>query len=219
MSFTLTLRNKSDQLRDDLFPPLTGGWKVGLVYFEAFNTISNLPDTQITIGDVTVPISEGTYKISDLEDLIVTALAESNDVHFELKGNNNTSLCEMMSNREVVLSPELSILLGFNTTKFPASEKVYISDKCIDLTPSSIRIDVNVAKGAYFKGTRTHTIRTVSPVVPPGYKIIDTPQTVIYHDTIADTISHVEVTLLDVHGRTLNFKKEVTVELHFIQKS
>ena len=51
MSLTFTLTGKASTLSTNFFPPITldGEWEVGLLNFEAYNSIHNLINGEVTI--------------------------------------------------------------------------------------------------------------------------------------------------------------------------
>lgn len=215
MSITLTLSSNSSELHSHYFPPiqLEGDWSIGLLNFETFNSIPNVPKTMVRVGENRVEIAEGSYEIIDLENYINSNLPDGSRLY--LKGNNNTMRCELKSNAVVDLGRTLATILGFRHQTFPPG-KLYISESVVNIfSVNVIRLDVNIAKGSYLNNQPTHTVHEFFPSVPPGYKIIEVPQTIIYHSILQNSIDHLVVKILDQDNKPINFRGEtVTVRLH-----
>lgn len=83
------------------------------------------------------------------------------------------------------------------------------------LAVNAIHVECNITTGAYMNEQRVHTIHEFFPVVPPGYKITELPTHVIYHPLTVQTISYLQLRIIDQDGLLVNFRGEViTVRLH-----
>ena len=220
-SYTLVLHGNSSTLTSYYVPPLPldeGDWEIALLTFEVFNSIPNVENTTLKYGSKSVLIPTGTYELEDLDKFIK---AEINPGKFELKGNRNTLMSEITSAQPLEINEKFASLLGFTQTRFDANT-MYISDKPVDILPvRSIRVEVNIASGSYLhnpstnRSVLTHSIGEIFIKSPPGYKILEQIDRLIYYPINTNRLSEIVVNLLDHNGEVVNFRGElVTIRLH-----
>lgn len=210
MSYSLTLQGRSSTLEQHIDLELPGQWSVGVLSFHSYNSIPNVTNAFIKVDGVNISIPTGSYEISSIESLVTDVIKD-----FELKGNRNTLHTQLKCSKEVELSPGLAKMLGFKETVFPPNI-LHVSDNTVDILPvSSLRLNLNIADGAYINNKRTHVIYEFSIQSPPGYQIIETPPTVVYHPINRRILRDIELLILDQNGKPVDFRSElVTVRLH-----
>lgn len=75
--------------------------------------------------------------------------------------------------------------------------------------------ECNLIKGSYLNEQPSHTIHEFSPIVPPGYKIIEAPHNVIYFPVTVKSIHNISLSIIDQKNRLINFRGEtITLRLH-----
>ena len=80
---------------------------------------------------------------------------------------------------------------------------------------NSINIDCSIAEGSYLNGNPVHIIHQFFPSVAPGFKIIESPQNVIYFRVAPKVIDKIFIKMLDQEGELVNFREEtITIRLH-----
>lgn len=159
MSLTFTLTGKSSTLSTNFFPPieLDGEWEIGLLNFEAYNTIPNLmkgevwskldvtkdlenlkilkkfvgkavgPDAGTVFEHQYVLFPVGSYEIEDIVKYINTAM--KHDV-LAVKVNLNTLRATVITDGvDLRINGEICELLGFNPTSIApdSSQKLSIT--------------------------------------------------------------------------------------------
>ena len=230
MSITLTLTGKSSVLRSVRFPVLTldGEWSVGLVDFQTYNSIPNVDEcnnkfTYARLSEdgktmdvpTTLTIPVGSYEVNDIAETLRKLMPQ--DIEFELYGNRNTLTCVMKCSSEVDFSSDGSIgpMLGFEPRVYKAGI-AHVSTRPVNiLSVNVVRINCNLVGSAYLNGQPTTTVHEFSIVVPPGFKIVEVPKTIIYSPVIVDSIQEVVVSVVDQDGRLVNFRnEEITLRLH-----
>lgn len=78
-----------------------------------------------------------------------------------------------------------------------------------------IRVECNIIKGAYLNNKPVHTIHEFSLKVPPGYKIIEIPQNVIYFPVTSKSIHGLNLSIVSEENELINFRGEtITIRLH-----
>mgnify|MGYP003491875174 CR=1 FL=1 len=139
------------------------------------------------------------------------------DDNISLEANNNSLKCEITSKHKIDFRQARTIgtLLGFSP-KILDANKIYKSDISVDIIRLNIiMINCNLVSGAYINDKEIHTIYQFAPTTPPGYKIIEVPQNVIYLPVKTKLVDNITVTFVDQEGRLVNFRGEtVTIRLH-----
>ena len=218
---TFTLSDRTSVLEAHYNPPiqLDGDYEIGLINFETYNAIPNVDvnNNFLKVGDKLIEIPVGSYEIADINAFIHSQLPANTNFH--LYANNNTLKSIIKCDKEVDFGVGKSIgpLLGFSATKIlrPINSP-HISHEVVDiLRVNTIKIDCNIVQGAFSNSTTAHTIHQFFPSVPPGFKIIETPQNVIYMPINTNTIDNIILKITDQDDRAINFRQEVvTIRLH-----
>lgn len=137
---------------------------------------------------------------------------------FELEANKNTLQCEILCSQPIDFSKPKTVgqLLGFRSNKVLRENAVHISQLPADiLKVSVIRVECNIITGSYLNNRPSHTIHEFSPRVPPGCKIIEVPQNVIYFPVTVKNIRTLNLSLRDQNNHLINFRGEtITIRLH-----
>jgi hypothetical protein len=221
MSFTFSLSGNSSILSSDFNPPIylddDSDYVIGLSNFETFNVIPNIDETnnKLQYGNTTLTIPTGAYEITDLNDYIQMNIQTPNEIN--IIPNRNTSTVRIDTNVDIDFTSDNSIgrLLGFHKRVLKANE-INISDSPVQIIKvNAICIDCNIAVGSYSNGQPVHIIHQFFPTVASGYKIVETPQNILYFPVSVKTINTISVKVLDQDGKIVNFREEIiTVRLH-----
>lgn len=178
--------------------------------------VQKTPNLKIQRPLTHIKIPTGSYELSDLNSYIQKVLNQT--VAFNLSANKNTLQCEILCSQPINFSKPNSIgpLLGFRRSEILKENTVHESSSPADiLKVSVIRIECDIIKGAFFNNHSSHTIHEFSPRVPPGYKIIEVPQNVIYFPVTVKSIHALNLTVIDQRNRLINFREEtITIRLH-----
>lgn len=222
-SYTLTLVDSKSVLTAEYFPPilLNGNYECGLIDFQTFYTIANVDITNNKFHydeNEVVELPQGSYEIEHIEKYIQESIQhKSKDVFITIKPNNNTLKCNIQSSKVINFERENSIgsLLGFTKRKLDAGKK-HESDLPVDiLKVNTIRIDCSLTSNAYVNNAIVHSIHEFSPNVAPGYKLSETPNTVIYLPVTVASIDSVTIRILDQHNNLIDFRGEnISIRLH-----
>ena len=221
-SLTLTLSGNSSTLEAYYFPPIelspNKKYELGLIQLSTFNSIPNIDNhnNRIVVGSQNITLPTGSYEISDIEDYIKKALT-ANGVSFTLKPNNNTLKSIIQSNQTVDLRVENSIhkILGFPKELLEANVIHTSSSNVQILKINTLRVECNITTGAYINNKSVHTIHEFFPVVPPGYRIVEIPKSVIYLPVNVQSINYLQLKIVDQDNDVVNFRNEtITIRLH-----
>lgn len=178
--------------------------------------IGNNPvKNKLPMSYIEIPI--GSYEVDDLSRLLKRSLQPRN-IELELHANKNTLQCELLCSQPIDFSKPRTIgpLLGFQNNAVLPENIVHISPLPADILKISvIRIECDIVAGSYLNNRPSHTIHEFSPRVPPGYKIIEVPQNVIYFPVTVKNIHALNVSVIDQSNNLINFRGEtITIRLH-----
>jgi len=219
--YTITLSGNSSELSCDFFPPIevSKNAKICLLGFQTNNSIPNITEKCNLIGftcmdklnnniiEDIITIPTGSYELKEIEAVIQLL---SPTISFELKADNNTLKCKMMSSRSIDFSMPNSIgeLLGFKNKIYDANV-THESDRLVNITKTNcIYIDSNLAMGSFNNGRQCHTIHEFYPNVPPGYKIIEIPTHLIFYPINSTSISHASISLKNQNNELIDLRGE-----------
>lgn len=205
-----------------VFPPYDvgdGNWAVALKQLTTYNRIPNIEEgvnDSFYYGDKNnlIKIPEGAYEIEDIERYLKESLDSS--VDFSLKANNNTIKCEIKCSEPINFEKENTIapLLGFSTRILKPNEKNESDLPVNIINVDVIRVECNISRGSFSKAGEGHVIHEFYPLVPPGFKMVETPTNLLYLPLNCQSINNITITLKDQDGKLLNLKSEpLTVHL------
>lgn len=228
MSFSFTLTGNSSILSYDFNPPIyldeNTDYEIGLVSFNSFNTIPNIDNTNniFVWGEKNkmniFKVPTGAYELDELIRVLKEHMNDT-DKNSEIKiiPDLNTSKISISSNRIISFNNTNSIaeVFGFDAKRLEP-RKTYTSDHPVKiLKVNSIGIDCSVAAGSYLNGKPVHIIHQFFPTVPSGYKIVESPQNILYYPVSVKTINNLTIKIIDQSRNLINFRKEeITVTLH-----
>lgn len=208
----------------EVFPPYDvsdGFYEIGLVDLSTYNSIPNIEkgvNDKFYYGkdDKEIVISEGSYEIEDIERYIKSKLG-TKATEFSLRANNNTLKAELKFSEQVNFEKPNTIasLLGFSG-KILEPKVQHESVLEVDIVRvNTIRVECNIVRGSYKNGIEGHVIHEFYPTSAPGYKIVESPRTVIYLPINCQRINNITVSLKDQSGNPINLRNEnLTLRLH-----
>lgn len=227
MSFSFTLSGNSSVINYNFNPPIyleeNVDYEIGLVNFSSFNTIPNVDKSNnmfLWYGSTahTFEIPVGAYELNDIIRVLkdhMTSIDKAANI--EIIPNLNTAHLSITSNRDISFNLENSVskIFGFETLRL-LPNKTHISEHPVKiLKVNSIGIDCNVATGSYLNGKPVHVIHQFFPTVPSGYKIVESPQNILYYPVSNKTISNIIIKIIDQSNNLIDFQgEEITVTLH-----
>lgn len=217
---TFSLSGNSSILEAQFNPPIhltDDEYEIGLSNFESFNVIPNIDETnnQFAYKNGSLTIPTGTYEVEDLVNYIKKYKPKSMDI--DIEPNINTSTVNIYSSELIDFTGSNTIgpLLGFKNRKLQPAI-LHTSDFPVQIIKvNAICIDCNIATGSFSNEKPSHIVHQFFPTVAPGYKIVESPQTIIYFPVSVKTISSLIVKVLDQNGEIINFRSEtISIRLH-----
>jgi hypothetical protein len=239
MERTIELTGTSSELSAYFNPPLTKqlisrSMKIGLLSIVTYNTLPNIEAGVINGFHFThngvqksVFLPTGTYEIKDIEAALREEMTKL-EVKFFIISDKVLQKCIIKCgkiNIDFTKKNTLRSLLGFKSTvlKFAANKDVteHIADNLVNMNSiNSINVEVDIAEGTYKSGVQSHSIYQFTPKVSTWYKIILSPNNLIYYNVTKNLIDSIRVRFTDQRGQLVNFRKEViTVVLHLIEEN
>lgn len=234
-SYTVSLTSTSSTLRSILFPALhlhKGRiWEAALLDLTTYNSIPNVSEkvnnkfhyyksknedgNYSSLEEISLPT--GSYEIDDINEIIQKHMGGKS--YISIKGNNNTMKTEIKSKYYIDFSEEQSVgeLLGFSkSTPILEPDRDHTGDKTVSiLKVNTINVTCNIIQGSYRDGENLHILHTFYPSVPPGFKIIERPQNLVYLPLNTSYISDIVLNIVDQDGNPVDFREEsITVRLH-----
>jgi len=222
MSYSFVISGNSAIITAEFNPPIyldeNSSHVIGLINFETFNAIPNIDESNnlfIYNFNKQIIIPSGSYEIDDINKLLQKELDKEN-LSFNLFPNNNTLRTHIKSTFPITFKKgTIGNILGFKDQEL-IQNKEHISDLPAEIIRvNAINIDCSIAEGSYLNGQPVHIIHQFFPSVSPGYKIIESPQNIIYFPVTVKVIDKIIIKIVDQEGDIVNFRGEtVTVRLH-----
>lgn len=220
MSYALVFSGDTAELTSTFNPSIyldDGSYEVGLTNFETFHAIPNIDERNnlFIVGNVTITIPSGAYELLDIEKYLQRELNSFN-IQFSLEANNNTLKVTVFCSETITFkSGSIGKILGFEDGDYKGQE-FHTSQKPAEIIKvNALLIDCSIADGSYLNGEAGHIIHQFFPSVSPGFKIIETPQNILYFPVNVKVISKLVLRVIDQDGELVNFSGEtITVRLH-----
>lgn len=232
-SVTVTLSGNSSTLEADFFPPILLNdkyqYECGLVDFQTFNCIPSVDETnnsivfcvpdRLSYESINILLPTGSYEIVDIFNFVKSQLDDR--IKFELRINKNTLKCEIQSSVMIDTNQRndkpntIGGLLGFSACELSAN-RWHTSDRRVEINRiNAIRVECSIITSSYFNNESVHTIHEFFPNVEAGYKIIETPQNVIYLPITVAAIHTISLRFIDQNSRLIDFRGEnIVTRLH-----
>jgi len=163
----------------------------------------------------------GAYEIQTINDYIQKQLDKNKHSEaFNIKANNITMKCIIhieKSNLKINFNHNQSLnkLLGF---KWGIIEGIgeHEGENIVDiLSVNSILVNCDIIEGSYLNGVQEPVLYSFFPDVPPGYKMNEKPNTVVYLPVTIPAINSIHIWLTDQNLKPLNLRGEtITIRLH-----
>lgn len=222
MSYSFVISGNSSILTVEFHPPIyleeNVEYVIGLVNFETFNAIPNIDESNnemIHDDNIQTVIPPGSYELQDINKYLQKHY-EKDNIIFNLFANNNTLHTHLKSSRSITFREgTIAKLLGFKNQRLEKNIE-HISEYPAEIIKvNSINIDCSIAEGSYLNGKPVHIIHQFFPSVAPGFKIIESPQNLIYFPVTARVIDKIIIKIVDQEGDLINFREEtITLRLH-----
>lgn len=223
MTFTLSISDTKSTLTTNYSPnlELDGEYDCGLLYFSTFNSIPNIDirNNKLYYGEnEVIEIPEGSYELQDISDYLKNNIKGCS---FDLQCNNNTLKTTVFCSKDIHFEKSDSIgkILGFGKETLQANI-LHVSRFPVSILSTTVlRVECDIISGSFVNGKPSHIIHEFAPNVPPGYRIIEVPKNIIYFPVNQNSISSINIRILDINNNLVNLRnEEVQLYLHLRKK-
>lgn len=226
MSTIFTLTGNTSVLSADFDPPIflddEHEYLLGLLSFESYNSIPNIVEPKNVFrltGRPDIVLPKGAYELEGINQYINSQLNRNagDREYVSLQGHASTMKTQIKASHEIDFDYDNTIrdVLGFEKKKYPKNKLNEAENIARILQVNTILIHCNISVGSYKNGKPGHIIHQFFPTVPVGYKIVESPNPVIYLPISTKTITNITINILDQDDRPVSFNSEaITVGLH-----
>lgn len=201
--------------------------EIALLNIDMYNSIPNIDESNNKfvykyndkIFEIIFPT--GAYEIITINEYIQKQLAKNNHPKaFNIEANDITLKCVIhieKPNVQILFNHNQSLnkLLGFRKDIIEGAGE-HEGENIVDiLSVNSILVNCDIIEGSYLNGMQEPVLYSFFPDVPPGYKMNEKPNTVIYLPVTIPTINSIHIWLTDQNHKPLNLRGEtITIRLH-----
>ena len=234
MAFTITLTDSTSVLKANFFPPieLNTDYEIGLVSFSTWNSVPNVTEKNNKFyygDDKKIEIPVGSYEIEDIQNYLAEKLTDEflsmtekeklilNNQPIQLYGDKTLLKSVLTCKYPVnfVKPNNIGSILGFKDVILEPLKKHISNDLVSIIQTEYLAISCNLVKNSYKNGDLNRILHTSMLTVPPGYKIVEFPSSIIYLPVVDRTISNIEVTICDQNNNLVDLRGEnSSIQLH-----
>ena len=239
MSLTVLLHGKKSVLRAEFSPPiqLKDSSEIALLSLVTWNSIPNVDSSNCNFyyndgkTDHVIKLPTGSYEIDSIQDYLrdYMKLTHSKNPLTDdeklilgnhpiiLIGNRQTLKSEIVCRYTVDFEQPNNIakILGFDAKTIQPFVRTESKFPVNILNVQVIKLHCNLSEGSFDNNSPVHTLHSFYPDVPPGYKIVEIPKSLIYYALNTRLISEIEIKITDQNQNLLNFRGEsIFVRLH-----
>ena len=232
MDRLLAFSSNFSEISQDYHPPIeldeNATYILGLYSLNTYNTIANVianvNDSIILIKErenkeLWITLPEGAYEVEQIIDYINEKAFHNYSISdIQIKPNLNTQKIELFCEKTTIRFPKIASLgklLGFSQPEYSAGI-VHTSDSFVSISSvNEINVECNIISGSYHNGDRCHTLYSFYPEVPPGYKISERPNQMIYLPVSVREIKNITLRLISQKGELVDFRgEEISIQLN-----
>jgi len=231
---SITLTSTESELKASVYPPISldpnGHHELALVSLDMYHSIPNIDYRNCMFRykysneNYTIELPTGSYEITAINDYIQKKLVDNGHENvFDIKANINTLKCIITikdPNVEIDFNGEQSMsdMLGFNKILLSGIGEHEGINIVNIVSVNSILVNCNIIEGSYINSTQRPILYSFFPNVPPGYKLVEKPNSIVYLPVTMPVIDTVRVWLTDQDRRHLNTRGE-TITMRLVLRS
>lgn len=174
---------------------------------------------------IMIKLPPGVYELKDI-NLAINTILESIDESFKdvvtIESQNNTMKTVMKVQTGFIVAFDVSNsmknIFGFKEDFY--HQGTHLSEKVVSITSiDKVHLKCDCIEGSYLNGLPSSILYSFSLNVPPGYKIIEKPSTVLYKKVIVESLNTIQFYLEDDDGNEVDFNGEtITFTLQLVKK-
>ena len=239
-SFQIIISGNSTDITTNFSPPLMlypeKSYEIALVNMETYYSFPNVDESNNifryfngkTNKTITLPI--GSYELSQVNTEIQRQMANNGDYdstnnkHYITIGSNFATLKSTINithqdyKIDFTGANTIRYLLGFDSKQLKSG--YYESDNMVNIMNiNSIFVNMDCIRESYVCGSSSSVIYSFFPAVGPGYKIIQSPNNLIYLPLNKNALYSIKTWITDQNSNLLNLRGEnVTMRFHIRSK-
>lgn len=235
-SFTVAFTGSSSVLQADFFPEIMleadANYYCALLDFTSYNSIPNITEGRNNEllyicteaeGGKSIALPTGAYEVEDILRYLKMAFAEDN-ISLEYEISAATSKVQISFDRAIERQGGTVLdVIGFRNNSersrvFERHQK-YRSEQIVRITNIDIiRIECDIASGAYVNGKACHTIHQFSHCkVGTGHKFIEVPKHIVYLPVKGrgGQLRSIQISIVDQDDNLIDFRGEqISCRIH-----
>lgn len=211
-------------------------YEIALMDLEAYFTYPNVTDNNNnfryysgkTSSWVNFKIPIGAYNIDTIQEDIIqfeldkrteTKVNDKYAITFTANLSSLKTKLVIAAGYRVDFSIDKTINKMFGFKHIIYTEGEYMSENEIDiLDVTSIYVNCDLISGSYINGVNSTVIYSLTPNVPPGYKIVEKANNLVFLPINRTIISSITLWLTDQKRKILDFRgQDVTIRFHLRQ--
>ena len=221
-NISIHLSSRNSDIFTSISPPLrldpNKRHEMALIRLETYNSVPNVDTSnniikykyQGNVHEIEIPV--GAYELTEINDYIQEKLVKPKI--FEFLPNDNTLKCNIRINEPDVYvyfdhHRSMKQLLGFHKHVWVSGEGDNEGPYIVDiLKVHNIHVNCDIIEGSYLNGSKAPILYSFFPNVPPGYKVVETPNENIYLPVNQTFIESIRVWLTNQDGEPINLRGE-----------
>lgn len=230
VSKSIVLSSNESKFKTDFYPPIQLDndyfHSLALLSLDMYNSIPNIHSNnnnftyEYNNTKYSVILPEGSYEIDDINDYIQNKLIENgHDGIFKIFANLNTLKCNIEItdiHTKIHFNHKTSMrhLLGF-ANGIIEGVKIHESINIVQIySVNSILVHCNIIGESYLNKYQKPILYSFSPNVPAGYKIVQSPSSLVYLPINVPVIHELKVWLTDQNQNPINHRgEEITIRM------
>lgn len=229
-SKSIILSSTKSELIANVYPPIilepNGYHELAMVSLDMYHSIPNIDNNNCLFyyeyksEEFIITIPVGSYEIDAINNYIQKKLIEfGHENIFEIHANANTLKCILtIIDADVKINFEkentMRDMLGFNYNIYSGVGEHEGTNIVNIVSVNSILVNCSIIEGSFLNSVQKPILYSFFPNVPPGYKIVEKPNSVVYLPVTMPAVNAIAVWLTDQNGNLLNIRDEtVTISL------
>jgi hypothetical protein len=197
-------------------------YQIALQWFAVYNRVFNVNETnnQYKYNNVLYKLTPGSYELKDIFNEINLSIPEDKDnkIDFIIKMNyGKVKINKITKPINFNVDNSIASILGFEKKEY---SKPSLGENKIDISNiNSINIKCDLVQNTFIDGKRTNILYSFPyGTVGMGYRIIESPNPIIYLPLTRKYISSISFRIEDQNGRLVSFNgEEIMMTLHIHQ--
>ena len=175
-----------------------------------------IPEFGIENDFVEIELTPGVYELVDINKIMKQKLSDSDfEFEFNIEAETISMKSVLTTSNPINFNSNLNELLGFTNSHY--IEGTHISEKPVMITTTDkVHLECDCVDGSIVNGIREQILFSFNLSSPPGYKIIEEPNIILYKKINKTRLDSIQFFLedsnhypVDFNGETLTFTIQI----------